>query len=286
MALVGAVAGAAYDRRVVPAPQRRGPWWVLEADLHAHTRFSDGFLGPADLVMHAERSGLHVLAVTEHNLVFPGLMASAWARATSPVVVLPSEEITASGYHVHAVNIRSRVLPRHDLASVIAAVHAQGGLVIAAHPVRAFWPALVPVRPWLDGAEVYHPLALGAEGTGRRWAEMLAFYDDAARDGRRLTAVGASDYHFFAPLGVCRTLVFARAWSREAAVEALAAGRTVVVDHLGHRWGDPAMMALLDAAPPAPAHASPGYQARSGLDAATRLMGLLGLLGLVLFRRR
>ena len=67
-----------------PAPvrmeTRRGEWRVLEADFHAHTRFSDGFLSPLDLVLQARRRGLDVLAVTEHNNVFPALIARSYAR--------------------------------------------------------------------------------------------------------------------------------------------------------------------------------------------------------------
>ena len=79
---VGLIAGTALD----PMPPRtittRGGYRVLEADFHAHTRFSDGFLSPFDLVVHARRQGLHAIAVTEHNLVFPALLARWFSRAT------------------------------------------------------------------------------------------------------------------------------------------------------------------------------------------------------------
>lgn len=42
---------------------------LRRADLHAHTRCSDGRLSPAELVRHARDAGLHALAVTDHDCV-------------------------------------------------------------------------------------------------------------------------------------------------------------------------------------------------------------------------
>lgn len=42
---------------------------VRRADLHAHTRCSDGKLAPAELVRHARTAGLHALAVTDHDCI-------------------------------------------------------------------------------------------------------------------------------------------------------------------------------------------------------------------------
>ena len=53
-----------------------------------------------------------------------------------------------------ALGLRRAVTPTRDIGPVIDAIHAQGGLVIAAHPTRRFWPTLVPVRHRLDGAEL------------------------------------------------------------------------------------------------------------------------------------
>ena len=36
-------------------------------DLHCHSTVSDGLLSPADLVANAARSGLKVLALTDHD---------------------------------------------------------------------------------------------------------------------------------------------------------------------------------------------------------------------------
>ncbi|MDO9018038.1 MAG: CehA/McbA family metallohydrolase [Deltaproteobacteria bacterium] len=284
---LGLAGGTALDARDVPAPQRRGEWLVLEGDFHAHTRFSDGFLSPPELVLHARRRGLHVLGVTEHNLVFPAKIARWFALATGALpVVIVGEEVTSAGYHVHGLGLRRAVTPTRDIGPVIDAIHAQGGLVIAAHPTRRFWPALVPVRHRLDGAELMHPIAYGEARGGWRWEDLRDYYVDAERGGRRLTAIGASDYHFFSPLGLCRTLVFAREATEGSVLEALRAGRTVVHDRAGRAWGDPAMIALLEREPYREGPRDDGYQAHGIPDRVLRVLGWLGLIGVLALRRR
>lgn len=284
---LGLAGGALYDDREVRAPERRGGWLVLEGDFHAHTRFSDGFLSPPELVLHARRRGLHVLAVTEHNLVFPARIARWFARATGAMpVVLVGEEVTTAGYHLHGIGLERAVVPTREVGPVIDAIHAQGGLVIAAHPTRRFWPTMLPVRDRVDGTELMHPIAFQAARGGWRWEDLRDYYVGGNRGAHRLTAIGASDYHFFSPLGLCRTLVFAREATEASVMEALRAGRTVVHDRDGRAWGDPAMVALLEREPYREGPRDDGYRARGWLDGALRALGWLGAVGMLVLRRK
>ena len=280
------VAGTLLDR----APERpavtRAGWRVLEVDLHAHTRFADGFLSPFDLVIQARRRGLDALAITDHNILFPAKMGRWFARATGGPTILLGEEITARDYHVHGVGLTERIDASLPLDRVIDEAHRQGAILIAAHPVKRFWPALVPVRGRFDAAEVMHPIAFGDRGGGWRWEEMRQYYEDARASGQRLTAVGSSDYHFFSPLGVVRTLVFARSDGEEDVMEALRAGRTVVYDVTGRAYGDPAMIDALQKEPYSMRSQDYGYRGAGPLDVAARTLGFLALAGLVLFGRR
>lgn len=288
---LSAVIGTALDR---PAPRPatfRGGYRVLEADFHAHTRFADGFLSPFDLVVQADRRGLDVLGVTDHNILFPALMSRAFSRFVGGPTILPGEEITARRYHIHGVGLRQRVDASAPLDQVIAAIHRQGGIAIAAHPTRRFWPAFEPfvgdVRgERIDATEVMHPLVFGSSGRGWTWEDMRDFYERTRAAGHPITAIGSSDYHFGSPLGVCRTLVFARDDGEEAVMEALRAGRTVVIDLQGRTYGDPAMIALLTAEPYQERPQDYAYRGKGPLDRAARAFGWLGLLGLVLLGRR
>lgn len=285
---LGFVAGALLDRRPPVDPPRVDGRWVLEGEFHAHTRLSDGFLSPVDLVMHARRRGLDVLAVTEHNLLFPARVAQAWTRLAGGPVVIAGEEVTSRAYHLLAYGLRERVTPRRDLDAVIDEVHAQGGLVFAAHPVRRFWPALVPARPRLDGAELMHPIAyaLGGGRGGWRWTDLRDYYEGARSSGRRFTPLGASDYHFFSPLGLCRTFLHARERTEAGVMEALREGRVVVFDREGRAYGDRAFAASLRRAGWRPRPQDDDYRGEGALDRVTRALGWMGALGLLLLKRR
>jgi len=284
---LGVLGGTALDRTPPREASYRGGWRVLETDLHAHTRFSDGFLSPFDLVLQAQRRGLDVLAITEHNVIFPALMGRWFARATGGPTILIGEEVTTSRFHLHGVGLTGRIDASQPLSGVIAAIHRQGGIAIAAHPVARYHAAFEAELDHLDAAEIMHPIAFGGRGDNAwRWGEMRDFYERARASGHRLTAVGSSDYHAFSPLGVCRTLVFAADDSAEAVLDALRAGRTVVHDLEGKAYGDPALTAALEREPYAMRPQDYGYRGSGLADRVTRAVGLLGLVGLVLFGLR
>jgi hypothetical protein len=294
--LAGVAGGVAFDPTPPRPPAHRAGYRVLEADFHAHTTFSDGSLTPMGLVRQAERRGLDVIAVTEHNTAIPGLIAQAWQRLAGGPIVLVGEEVTTSGFHIIAVGISGTVSPHPDARAAIEEIHARDGLAIAAHPVSRFWPALVPVRRLLDGAEVMHPLALRGAGGGWRWAEAVTYFEDpdlSARVGaveipragppKPLTAIGSSDYHWGSILGLCRTLLFVEDGAAdEAGVRrALTAGRTVVIGRDGRLFGQPDLVSALEREPYTPRSIDYAYRGEGALDRVLRALGWLGLVGLV-----
>jgi hypothetical protein len=283
---LAAILGTAADDMPARPPVMRAGLRVLEVDLHSHTRFADGFLSPFDLVIQARRRGLDALAITDHNILFPAQIGRFYSRLTGGPTILVGEEITTRDYHVHGVGLTERVDASLPLDRVIDEVHRQGGIMIAAHPVKRFWPALVPARARFDAAEVMHPLAFGGRGGGWRWEEMRQYYEDARTSGQKLTAVAASDYHFGSPLGVVRTLVFARSEREEDVLAALREGKTVVFDLEGRAYGDPDLAAALAKEPIATREQDYGYHGSGPLDRVARALGFLALLGLITLGNR
>lgn len=293
--LIGVVLGTASDTRPERPEIRRGEWRVLQGDFHAHSRFSDGFLSPPELVAQAERRGLDVLAVTEHNMVFPAKVARWWSELTGGPTIIIGEEITTRDYHIHAFGIEERISPMLTLSEVIDETHRQGGLAIAAHPVERFYAAFFSVLDRLDGTELMHSLSfrnrgsqpVGAPATRGGWSgeALVEFYEEALRRGKRLTAIGSSDYHFGGALGMPRTYLFTRGDSAADVMEALRAGRTVVIGPDKRLWGDPACVELLRN-DPMPAETWDYTTSSSGVpDLLGRIVGLAGLFGLVALRR-
>lgn len=64
------------------------------ADLHLHTRFSDGTFSPEELVLHAQNHGLACIALTDHDTV-EGCAPTAAACAAVKMEFIPATELTA-----------------------------------------------------------------------------------------------------------------------------------------------------------------------------------------------
>lgn len=250
LSLVASVLHRGTERAWTPA--RIGDYWVLEGDVHVHTSFAGALSTPVDIPLLAHRRQLDFVAVTEHNAWFGGAVTRLLARTLAPdLVVLPSEEITNRAYHLLAIGLERRVDPTASLSAIADDVHAQGGIVIAAHPTRDTWPLLLGLADAkkLDGAEVLHPTIFLREGRMQEHGDFLV--EASRRAGTPLVALGSSDFHGSSRLGVCRTLVFARARTATSILEAIKAGRVVAVANDGRTAGDPRWLkALADAGVP------------------------------------
>lgn len=178
------------------------------ADLHVHTNFSDGRDTPYDVYVSARRRGLDVVAITDHDVLVGGLIAADIARRAggTPEVIVGEEVSTAQG-HVIGLFLRELVRPGMSAADTIAAIHAQGGLAIAAHP---FWRTLGTqgVRPHGVGELVFDlPFdALEVRNGGFTPSMMRANRRAvAAAQALRATTVGGSDAHVRQAIGWAHT---------------------------------------------------------------------------------
>lgn len=279
LVIVGAVAGSLAGAGSAPhEPARFRDFLVLAADFHVHGFPGDGALPAWSLRDEARRRGLDVIALTNHNQRLAGRIGR-WASgdAATPLV-LRAEEITAAHYHLAAVGVEQRVPGTLRAADAIAAVHAQGGVAIAAHPVKSFWIGWDDAaKATVDGAEIAHPMVI-ADKKAR--AELIQFAHSARELNPRLAFIGSTDFHHRQPIGLCRTYVFAREYSEAGVLEAIRAGRTVAFDPDGHGFGDPA---LVEAAERVRASAQPPAGWRRILDRVSGLVAMIGLLGLIAF---
>ena len=226
-------------------PMSAGTNQVLAADLHVHPFPGDGALTVRQLQREARRRGLDVIALTAHNNLAAWRLEQVIGAGDSDVIVVPGQEVTAPGFHLVAAGITDLIDWRLPARDAIAAIQAQGGAAIAAHPVDASWiPRDPETLAALDGVEVAHPEREHSRGD----AEQLDRFFAAARAANpALSAVGSSDFHMTAPLGRCRTYLFVDERSRRGVVRALRTGMTVAEDASGRLIGPPAMVARLSA---------------------------------------
>jgi predicted metal-dependent phosphoesterase TrpH len=104
------------------------------ADLHMHTSASDGWPSPQQLVDHARRLSLDVIAVTDHDTIDGALRAAAHAAKLGRLQVIVGEEVSSLDGHILGLFLERRIAPGMSAAATVLAIHEQGGLAIAAHP--------------------------------------------------------------------------------------------------------------------------------------------------------
>lgn len=177
---------------------------VGKADLHIHTRVSDGMASVAQVLEYIEhRTDLDVVAITDHEDVRGGLEArDLAARRGYRFEVLPGAEITTLQGHLLAVFIERTPPSFRSIETTLDAIHSQGGLAIAPHPLS-----------WLTRSLSKRTLDRLATSTGQRLdAIELANPSPAAVRTRdravslneeqwKLPVTGSSDAHHLPHIG-------------------------------------------------------------------------------------
>ncbi|HEX9366396.1 MAG TPA: CehA/McbA family metallohydrolase [Vicinamibacterales bacterium] len=219
---------------------------VLAADFHVHSFPGDGLLPPWDLAVEARRRHLDAIALTNHNSTHSWRLAqwlSPIAGRAGGAMLIPGVELTAVGYHLALVGVTSPIDWRLSAGAAAAAVHATGGVAIAAHPGKDSWPFLDDAAlAALDGVEAVHPMMHVREKSRQ---DLAAFYERAQRVHPGIAAIGSTDFHHFAPLGLGRTYLLARTATQAGILDAIRAGRTVACDGNGDAYGPAELVAMV-----------------------------------------
>lgn len=246
LVLVGLMLSMNADTPPVRPPVVKAGYLVLAADFHVHSFPGDGALPPWDLALEARRRHLDAVALTNHNSTHSWRLAqwlSPVTRRAGGAMLIPGEELTAVGYHFAVVGVTAPVDWRQPAASAAAAIHATGGVAIAAHPGKRTWRLLDDAAlAALDGVEVVHPMMHVWEESRR---DLAAFYERAERVHPSIAAIGSTDYHQFAPVGLGRTYLFAREATQAGILDAIRVGRTVACDGRGEAYGPADLVAMV-----------------------------------------
>lgn len=111
------------------------------ADVHIHTRYSDGWFTPETLVQAALDAGLDAIAVTDHDAVRGGFETRDHvARRSIPLEVYVGSEITARcdgrDVHVLALGVEDDLPPWQSPEWTVEEIARRGGIAVLAHPYK------------------------------------------------------------------------------------------------------------------------------------------------------
>lgn len=170
-------------------PRGGGGWFAGE--LHCHTLHSDGAGTPAEAAARARANGLDFLAVTDHNT------STAWDElrglAGPGLLLIAGVEVTTFHGHFNAwgstdwVDFRART--PGEMAAAVEFARQHGALTSCGHP-KPFGPNWdFTEAANYDCVEIWNGPWTGLNEVSLHfWLEQLA-------GGRKIPAVGGSDYH-------------------------------------------------------------------------------------------
>jgi predicted metal-dependent phosphoesterase TrpH len=202
---------------------------MMKFDLHMHTtRHSpDSDMHPLDLVRRARELGLDGIVITEHDWLWTEEELDELRQTAGDLVILAGIEVSAREGHMLVYGVKDPfALPRAiGVAALCREVHAQDGVVVAAHPFRwgqRFDAIVREQKPELDGLEL---MSSNMDGDCRRSAAEIVRRHPWA-------GLGCSDAHHERVLGACYTKFGVPIRNNRDLVQAIRARKATAHDRL------------------------------------------------------
>ncbi len=171
---------------VVPQQDYRG-------DFHMHTVYSpDSFMSPVTLARTAERKGLNLVAVTDHNTIRGALAV----QQVATIRVIIGEEIRSADGEIIGLFLTEEVPPRLTARETVKRIKDQGGIVQIPHPFdrarggHITRSALMEILPDIDIMEAFN-----ARTTLRRDVMAAARFIQENQKTHDILATAVTDSH-------------------------------------------------------------------------------------------
>ena len=155
---------------------------------------------PAELVAAAVKAGLDLIAVTDHDTM-ASVKETQTRGETAGLTVVAGQEVTTrwpAQTHMVGWFLETPVRRGMSLEDTVAAIHAQGGLVLIPHPFMPVYfgsiqPGMLRRLIEMQSVDAIEMLSTVPMGLMRR-KQLHEFYE--ANRERLGAAIGASDCHF------------------------------------------------------------------------------------------
>ncbi len=206
---------------------QKQPRW-LKGDLHTHTVASDGVHTLEELALKAKRHGIDFVAVTDHNQ----FTSSDSLPDVPGVTMIPGVEWTHYNGHANFIGVDepyegAYVTGSADEAKLkFASARKNGALITVNHPFDPACSFLFDINQLpFDCLEIWNgPMRESNLKAMGFWHQLLC-------GGKKLPAVGGSDYHRDTPfifLGGPTTCVYAESHGKSDILAALRTGHAFI----------------------------------------------------------
>jgi len=179
------------------------------ADLQLHSDLGDGLSSIEEILDSAERAGLDVIALTDHDDIRGAFaLRELAAQRSSPVEVVPGVEITTRSGHLLALWIEDEVPMFCALPEALSRIHQAGGMAIVPHPLSYLTfsigeGALRQLASRGDNAQMVDAIEVRNPSYAGRVRASRALWLNA--HVLRIAETGSSDAHHAALVGTCWT---------------------------------------------------------------------------------
>jgi predicted metal-dependent phosphoesterase TrpH len=155
-----------------------------------------------------DHTELRVIAIADHNTNVGAIEAARIVREKAlPIEVIVSQEVESADGHIIGLWTPDLVAPSMSAAETVAAIHAQGGIAVAAHPFAPrFWSraGLDRGRRSVYGSVDYDAMEVANSTPLLFVANFVAqLYQHMHND--RFACTGGSDAHALQIIGTSRT---------------------------------------------------------------------------------
>ncbi len=217
----------------IPSPSTPSTYaWYMGA-LHTHTLHSDGTVTPLELMRQMRAAGFDFVAITDHNNTTHRYeLGPQYPNGTRPLWIV-GEEVTTPNGHASVwgldegewVDFRVRA-EDNRIADIVRTARRYGALFSVNHPASECagcgW-----VHPFVDEIEAVE-ISNGRHG---EVARALLIWDRLLLSGRKITAVGSSDWHSAPnPIDVANVRVYAAGLTEHAILSSIRSGRVIVMN--------------------------------------------------------
>ncbi|MEM4565273.1 MAG: CehA/McbA family metallohydrolase [Archaeoglobaceae archaeon] len=108
---------------------------MLKAELHVHSRYSDGLDSVEKLVREAIKKGIEIISITDHDTLNGSLSAIELVEAEKlEIIVIPGIEVSTRSGHLLAYGIFREIEANLSMKETCKRVKEIGGISVLAHP--------------------------------------------------------------------------------------------------------------------------------------------------------